>query len=239
MVYIAPKDGAAFDVVSLGADGKEGGEGADADLKMSDDPKPFKKQAGDNMQQKLAKALKLTYQLEEIKYDRKHFRNSDLSVDEVEKLLKDAGSSDEILTMLSGDSLTAKFAGMMLGLIKFMPSVQSASKAMMATVLSGDAEQLMKKAPGGAALQKVIIEDRNGAVYRDLETLVKDEPAVKTVAIFYGAGHFPTMQAELVKRGYVVDEKADRWLPAFRADLKGTGINRQMLESMMKSMTAK
>lgn len=241
LVYVAPVapaggEAAMFDLVSLGADGKAGGEGADADLKFSEQPKG-KEGSGSNIQLQLAQALGLEYQLERIKYDRKHFRNSDLSIDEVEKRLKAVGGDeDSVLKLLTGESLTAKIAGVGLWVVKHVPMMRAAMKVTMAQMLGEDAEEMMKRAPGMSAMMKVIIEDRNEAVYRDLEALVAAKPETKEIAIFYGAGHFATMQAELVKRGYVIDESADRWLTAIRASIKGSGLTRQTLEGMMKAM---
>lgn len=237
MKYSAPEGEGKFDVVSLGADGKSGGEGADADLPWSAEPPAAKEAGGEGIQAKMARALGLEFQLTSIKYDRPNFRNSDLSIDEVEKKLAAAGGgADEILKLLSGDTFMAKVAGFMFGMIERMPTMKAMMRVMMTQMLSGDAEKMMGAAPGGRAMMKVIIEDRNEAVYRDLKALVKEKPELKTVAVFYGAGHFPSMLAEFRKMGYTADETADVWLTAMRGNLKEASMTRAQVDAMAKMM---
>lgn len=242
MLYTAPAEGGGegggkFDVVSLGADGKPGGEGPDADLAWSAEPPAAKEAAGEGIQAKMARALGLEFQLTSIKYDRPNFRNSDLSIDEVEKKLAAAGGgADEILKLLSGDTFMAKVAGFMFGMIERMPTMRAMMRVIMTQMLSGDAEKMMGAQPGGEKMMKVIIEDRNEAVYRDLKALVKERPELKTVAVFYGAGHFPSMLAEFKKMGYTVDESADVWLTAMRGNLKEASMTRAQVDAMAKMM---
>ena len=68
------------------------------------------------------------------------------------------------------------------------------------------------------AFMKVIIEDRNEEVLKDLQRVIDEEPGVKTVALFYGAGHLPHFEERLVKDyGYVAT--SDLWLEAIAVDL--------------------
>src|SRR5262249_24093331 len=97
LVYtVVPAQGdapASFDVVSLGADGKQGGDGADADLKFSDQKPLSKAETGDRsegIQQKLADAMGLVFQLSAMDNKKANWRNSDLSVDQVQSRLDKA-----------------------------------------------------------------------------------------------------------------------------------------------------
>lgn len=231
---------AGFDLVSLGADGKAGGEGPDADLSWSTTPGAAKEAAnasggGGGLQAKMARGLGLEFQLTSIKYDRPHFRNSDLSVDEVEKKLAAVGGgAEDILKLLSGDSFMAKAAGVVFGFLEKMPTMQARMRVMMTQMLSGDAEKMLGGAPGGDKVMKVIIDDRNQAVYRDLKALLQEKPDLKTVAVFYGAGHFPSMLAEFKKMGYTVDPASDVWLTAMRGNLKDADMTRAQADALAK-----
>jgi len=49
---------------------------------------------------------------------------------------------------------------------------------------------------------KVLVIDRNAAVFSDLDKVMRNEPKIRSVALFFGAGHLPDMEARLTKMGY-------------------------------------
>ena len=91
---------------------------------------------------------------------------------------------------------------------------------------------------------KVLIDDRNDVVLVDLDTLIKDEPNLKTIAIFYGAGHLAKMEKSLIERGYSVGDTT--WHQAIGIDLKqlpggaaGSNAIREMIRKQIDSQLKK
>lgn len=235
---------AAFELASLGADGAEGGEGAAADLKFSDQPALTKAEIGEKqegIQTQLAGALGLEFQLMAIDYDRPNWRNSDMSIDQVQVKLKEAGAGGEALfRMLDGSSLSAKLAGLVLGIVRANPTSQAMAKLMMVEAL-GHADELLGSVAGAGKLMKVIVTDRNEAVFRDLQKVLAEEPGFRSVSLFYGAGHLPDMERRLTKdMGYTFVE--DRWFRAIDMDLKESGLDpaqaRKLRETMSQAIRA-
>lgn len=248
VVYVLrgdPGDGIpAFDLVSPGSDGIPGGEGGAADLKFSDQAPISKAEVGDKhegIQTQLASALGLEFQLVAIDYDRPNWRNSDMSIDQVQARLKESGTSGEALfKMLDGSSFSARLAGLILGFIRSDPGSQAMAKLMMMEVL-GHADELMERAPGAGKLMKVIVKDRNETVFLDLNRVLQEEKVTGAIALFYGAGHLPDMERRLTgDLGYTFVE--DRWFRAIDMDLGSVGIPperaRQIREMMGRTFRA-
>lgn len=97
----------------------------------------------DSLQGSMARALGLVFQLTAVDYSPKHFRNSDLSLPEMERLVTanlskvksdegqaEAGAEFALLTQaLSGDSWLNVVANVMLGFIQSSPKLQGPSPA--------------------------------------------------------------------------------------------------------------
>lgn len=231
-----------YDLISLGADGAEGGEGPAADVKFSSQ-KPLTKrevdEAGEGIQAKLASALGLEFQLTAIDYTNPAWRNSDLSIDEVERRLEEKGASGDMLfKMLDGSSFSAKLLGMILGMIEKSPEMSMMAKIMMVETIA-HADAMLEAQPGDMAkVMEVIIVDRNTAVLDDLRRALNEEQNVKSIALFYGAGHLPDFEARLVRDfRYVFD--ADRWYTAVDVDLTsvpGAKTQAKQMRAMIKNM---
>jgi hypothetical protein len=253
-----------FDVRSLGADGLPGGEDHDADLSgvallanpKAIDPDP---RAG-GLQRDLADALGLTFQLDGIDYSNAHWRNSDLDLFQIREALggepaergtggapadaEDAPddprveAAEALFETLSGESFLAKASGVLLRIVGATPQGRALVKVMLTETLT-QADALLGAQQGMMGdLMKVIIDDRNEAVVRDLRALVEDEPDVRTVAIFYGAGHFTDLEARIAERlGYT--HQTTIWVPAITVDLQAAGLTSRQLNAyraMMRRM---
>lgn len=213
-----------FDIVSLGSDGRPGGEGPAADLRFSTQaPLTDQEQegAGEGIQTKLARAMGLKFQLAAIDYTHPSWRNSDLSIDQVERKLEEAGASgDALFKMLDGSSFASKVLGFMLGFVEHNQELSLTVKVMMVEVLA-HADDMMslagKQAKGMDTLMKVIVQDRNQEVLKDLAGASKESPAPKSVALFYGAGHLPDLEKHLSDDGYAY--AGTEWFTAIDADL--------------------
>src|ERR1051325_11949521 len=99
--------------------------------------------------------------------------------------------------MLDGSSMMSKFMGARLGYIGSNPQMSMWLKSMMVEMLA-HADELMelqgdKLGKGMGQFMKVLVIDRNDAVFKDLDRVLKEEPKVRSVALFFGAGHLPDM----------------------------------------------
>ena len=230
----------SFDVVSLGADGKTGGEGVNADLRFSDQEKLSKAEMGDRsdgLQSKLASSMGLVFQLDAMDHNKANWRNSDLSVDQVEARLEKAGANaDALFGVLDGSSMIAKFGSFLLGFVGSTPDGRAMLRVMMIEML-GHADQLMEKMPGELGkMMAVILEDRNKVVLADLKELLSSDPKLQTVAIIYGAGHLPGMERALVSElGYT--PVGDTWRQAITVDAKSAGVTASQLKAMRQMMS--
>ena len=132
----------------------------------------------------------------------------------------------------------AKASSFILKMLGSNPTGRAMVKIMLADTLT-QAEELLAMQPGGLAeLMEVIIQDRNAAVLDDLRGVIDDEPGVRHVAIFYGAGHFGDLEASIADElGYRYESTI--WIPAMSIDLTEAGLTAQQVgfyRNMMKQM---
>jgi len=233
-----------FDIISYGADGKPGGDGPDADIAYSKQ-KPVKAtdlKEEEGIQQQLAQSMGLVFQLDCMDHNKPNWRNSDLSVDQVQDRLEMGGAdADELFSMLSGSSFMGKVAGLVLKFVGSMPTLSTMLKMMMVDMLA-NADEMMGSLPGNmGAMMDVIIKDRNQVVMDDLAAVIKNEPNIKTIGIIYGAGHLPDMEERLASQlGY--HQTGEQWFTAITVDVTKTGMGvkeANRIRDMMKSMMQK
>lgn len=237
-----------FDIISLGADKKMEGEGADADVKFSQQ-KPLTKEektgGGEGIQVQLANALGLEFQLAAVNYDRAKWRNSDMTIDQLEDKMKEAGlNGSALFSMLDGSSIMSKFVGFALGMVAKSPEMSFYFKATMVEMLV-HADELMETqaealGKGMGQFMKVIVIDRNTTVFDDLKRVLKEEPAVRSIALFYGAGHLPDMEKRLGAMGYTY--RGSTWKDAVDVDatrVKGGRTVLKQVKAQMKAMMPK
>lgn len=241
--YSVAANGASFDLVSQGADAAAGGTGVAADLKLSEQ-KPLsddEKGSSVGIQQKMASALELQFQMTGINYDRANWVNSDMSMEALATRMKSQGQSIEpLMKMMDGSSPMAGLAGVLLGMIKSNPRMQTMVKMMLVNTL-GAADDAMGNMPGNmGAFFKVIVEDRNQVVMQDLQRIIKEQPALKSIGVFYGAGHLPGMDKDMLALGY--ERGPVTWFKGVVVDLKSAGITpaeaaqyKKMAEQMLKT----
>lgn len=208
---------------------------------------------GYSLQADLARALGLTFQLDAIRYDRPHFRNSDLSFDDLARMFASptnapAGAAAEapategtpagavefgaLVQAMSGEGLFGGLARLGVSLLGASPRLQAATKVAMIEVLGqlpNDLTQIEGLPPGLQRLMRVLIEERNEAVVRDARAALARRPPPTSVAVFYGAGHMPDLEYRLCRNlGYQPAE--DRWLVAFDVDPRAAGVSPFELE---------
>lgn len=234
-----PHEPVTFDLQSRGADGAIGGQGLDADIAWSgldrtqdamfdawlaatDGEEDDKADAG--IQQKLARALGLRFQLDEMDHSGPNWRSSDLSMDQLQARLRESGADGSALFgALSGTSLTANIAGLLLGIIGSNEALATIVKVAMLDMLA-QADKILEAQPGEMGkLMDVILHDRNEVVLNDLRAVLRDEPDVKSVAVIYGGGHMAGLERGVREMGFTPVE--DVWLDAISVDTSKTGMS--------------
>ncbi len=155
----------------------------------------------------VAKFLKLTDQKSQIDYSPENFVHADLSLKEFQTLQKARDESilkfalqagKETQTESSGD-----FSKIMKGLLTGNSNI--VKRELIESLGQGD-DQI-----GALSGESVIITDRNA---KCLEVLTRELKAGhKNCAIFYGAAHFPDMEASLLKLGF--KKTKQRWMTAW------------------------
>jgi general secretion pathway protein G len=244
------ESGGRYQLLSMGADGKPGGEGEDADLDLADQapPEPLLLSKDDGLQSQLASALGLKFQLEALDYARPNWRCSDMAIDEVNRRLEAKGLDFSLMGgTLAGSSLPAQLIKLVLGLMKFADTflegaIADTFKVVMIEML-GDPKLIdMSLDQLGKGFGEVIVNDRNQIPLDDLARIIEREPQVKSVAILYGAAHMDTMAAQLIKQlDYVPVEgpAGEQWLTVMRVDFTQSKVSPQELSKirmMMKQM---
>ncbi len=264
------KAGGSLEAVSFGSDGKPGGEGSAADIVLSEllalpvEGRRNPEAAG--LQRDLADALGLEFQLDGIEYGNPHWRNSDLSIEQIRAALAgepippdrpagfrhaapaegvrtkpaDPGSetekaADALFGALSGDSFLGKAMGVMMKMLGASKQGRAMVKIMLADTLTNADELLTSQEGAIGDLMKVLTVDRNNAVVEDLDSIIRDEPGVRSVAIFYGAGHFADLEEQIVEKlGYKWESTL--WIPAMTINLDEAGLSVRQVDGFRKMM---
>ena len=242
-------DHGRIEFVSLGADGRTGGEGVDADLRSTDldplgpDEVPTGKEQG--IQSKLAHALGLSFQLDVMKHGKPNWRSSDLSIDQIEARMGGGdgkGEPSALFEMLSGSSFSAKVAGVLLDLVSMSKTISTVVKVAMIDMLS-QADDLLgaagKNADSGpmaemGQLMDIIIKDRNAVVAADLRHALENEPEVRNIAIIYGAGHMNELEGRIRELGF--EPVNEYWFTAIRCDVRQSGMSVKEISDMRRQI---
>lgn len=233
-----------MDLWSYGADGRVGGEGADADVHVSrmdraDDERfqawiaatdaPDGEDKG--IQQQLARALGLTFQLDEMDHSKPNWRSSDMSMDQLQRRMKESGADGAgLFGMLGGSSISARLAGLMLGMIGSSKSLGTIVKIAMLDMLSQADRILEAQAGDMGKLMEIILHDRNEVVMADLKRILRDEPGHESIAIIYGGGHMPGLEEGV--RGLGFEPVEDVWLNAITVDTRESGMGVREVNAM-------
>lgn len=224
-----------FSLVSLGADGRIGGSGEDADLRLLQRSRQPKAD-GDGLQRELASMLGLEFQLDRINYAQPAWVVSDMTFAQLEQAFKRRGVTDGMVQgSLRGGGLSGDAIGTVMTILKFMDaasggSASEAVKVLMVQVLGS------KTAAQGDMLGeegKVILDDRNEVVWADLQQRLAAAPPPR-IAIFYGAAHMADFARRLVESGYTAGEVT--WSTTLSADPRRAGIDEATMKSLRDAM---
>ena len=207
---------------------------------------------GPSLQATMAKSLGLVFQLDAIDYDRTNFLNSDLSIQQIQRLLSrpvggegrasapgekgGAGNPtfDYLMQAMDESSLVGSIFKLLLQFLGSNPQLQSITRLMLIETLGqlkGDLTQAQGLPPDMKQLLQVLIEARNQHVIEDLKTEAKKAPRRGTIAVFYGTGHMDDMEKRLT-RELQYRPVEETWLTAFSADQRKTGLSAGQLEAL-------
>ena len=207
-----------------------------------------------SLQSAMAAALGLEFQLEAIDYTSPRFRNSDLSIPQLRKVMARAETEstnapgapgaaqtfEGLLQMMQGGSWFDTLVQFGLRVLGSDPHLQALSKLALIEMLGqmqGDPAHLRGLPPNLKQLLEVLIQERNRKVLGDLKTELHKKPGPASVALFYGTGHMPDLEEGLWRQlKFVPAEQV--WYTAVSVDLARSGImpaERQFIHTLIKS----
>jgi hypothetical protein len=130
-----------------------------------------------------------------------------------------------IKRVLGGESL---LMNSMLGLVKVNHSIRSRIRLNMVAIgtRKSDEEGV------SARLKKLINEDRNEHVIRELSQVLRKEPGRRRIAVFYGSGHHADLERRLRKLGYA-PAGAVSWESAIVSSPYADGISESEVREML------
>jgi len=221
-----------YALLSRGADGRPGGEGAAADL-LLDDPagvQPLTAFEEDGLQAQLADALDLEFQLDALNYGGTNWHCSDMSIDQLQREMEKRGLDFSLVEdTLAGSSLPAQLVKLLLGVVRmadafFEGAVSDTIKVLLIEMLGDESVLEIGFSQFDEGFAEVIIDERNQIVIDDLKQLIERETPLESVAILYGAGHMPDMARRLGEQlGY--EPNGARWLRAIEVDLTESAVS--------------
>ena len=181
---------------------------------------------------RLASSQGLVAQHTAINYESKRFRRCDMSVQQMDALLKSemikggsgaqasTAAGEEFATVrksLSGQSWTTNAV---IGLISMSPALTARARLMLVASGSESNEDGASLHP---RLERLIREDRNAFVMKEATAIMRKEKGHQRIAIFYGAAHLADLQKRFAALGYRPVEPI-RWHDAVTAHPYAAGI---------------
>ncbi|MBS1700452.1 MAG: hypothetical protein JST12_02230 [Armatimonadetes bacterium] len=204
---------------------------SDEQKKKAEPPKKVEGETTDRPIYKvLSDALGLEFQLNAVNYDHANWVNCDLTWEEMDKVSKEAGNGDkggtygQIKQLLDPKSPQSKMFATMMDTAT--PGTKEAIKLMIVkSVASGEVGL-------DDTTDKIVIKARNQVVLDSLAKSIASDKPPKSIAVFYGAKHLPSMEADLEKT-YGYKPGKQEWFMAAEADPKKVDSNGQMLLDML------
>jgi hypothetical protein len=184
----------------------------------------------------LSDAIGLDFQLVDINYDRPHWINSDLSMEQLDALNKKGGHGkptqfDMVEKMLDPKSSQTQMMG------QFFKSAPASVKNALKIFLIEKLAKVDTLLPGmtDPTTLNVLLTARNRSVEDVFDKVIKKSQPPHSVAIYYGAAHMPGIEKAFAgKYGYKPVEQ--RWLTFAKADRhKLDDAGRQFLDILEKS----
>ena len=197
-----------------------------------------------SIQHTMASALGLVFQLSAMDYDRPQFRNSDLTVAQLQRLLTGGAGAgqgggggrefQQLMGVMDGSSVLGTLMHVGLKFIGANPKLRAMTKVMMIEMLgqlSGDMVQMKGMPPEIQRLLEVIIQERNKVVLDELRKEMRALRPARAISIFYGAGHMADLEKRLRgELGY--RPRSEIWLTAMSVDVRQSGLTSGEMEMM-------
>lgn len=256
-------DDDSFLLISRGADGAPGGEGADADIRLRTPAgRTSTVSADEALQPQLAELLGLEFQLDAIDYHHRTWEVADMSERELLAAFSERGvDGTPLMRTLSGSSMTASLAGASIALIRMADTLTGGrvrafvTLALIEVIGAADERLLAQGLPPGMA--EVILDRRNDVAHAAIRAHVDAAPATNgttpapdadptaarpaSIALFYGAAHMPDLERRLRADGWT--PVSEQWFEAFSVDPTAAGLDpetvrtlRGMLRELMQDM---
>lgn len=246
IAYSSSDEGASYTLLSLGADGKPGGEDAAADLTITnrDDIAPMSTSSEGGLQSELANTLGLAFQLTALSYAEPNFRCSDMTMTQLAQAMSDRDLDvSDLEGALDATSLPAQLMKMLLRFVKMADemlggAIADICRLALIEILGNENMTQQAMQQFGEGFGDVIIGDRNQVVIDDLKRIIDNEDDVKSVAIYYGAAHMHDFVERLEEQlGYEPSGEA-KWFTGMRVDMNNSSMPRDQLE-MTRNMLRK
>ncbi|MFO1523819.1 MAG: hypothetical protein U1G05_17685 [Kiritimatiellia bacterium] len=188
----------------------------------------------DSLQGGMARALGLKFQLEAIDYSRASFTNSDLTVDQLMRVISEsedpAKTTRDLRELMASMQAGSILSRVMSGLGKWLETSPRAQGLVLAVMieamgsLEGDIAEMRGLPPGMQKLMRVLVDERNKAVLADLKGLLARPKPPASVSVFYGAAHMNDFETRMVAElGYRPVETV--WLTAMRLNPAEHGLD--------------
>lgn len=190
---------------------------------------------------KIARILGLVTQKSALSYKRKHFERCDMSIQQMKALLdaeiaKGGREGDEarralsdfksLIGVIRGDSMLINFA---LWLADKSTYLKANIRLMLVTSTPAgkDEQQLPPR------IAKLINEDRNRFVLKELPGRLAKHPRAKHVVIFYGSAHLPGLARGLEKQGFRASGPV-QWLTVTQAHPVAEGLSQESVSQTIE-----
>jgi hypothetical protein len=190
-----------------------------------------------SLQSAMAASLGLMFQLEAIDYRRPNFRNSDLSITQLRRLMAQAeagpGNSgagqsfESLLALMEGNSWFDSLLQLALRLLGTNPKLQALGRLALIDLLGqiqGDPSRLEGMPPEMKQLLEVLLQRRNEKVIADLKSVLPKVGSTGSIAIFFGTGHMPDLETRL-RRELKYRPAQETWFTAFKVDLAASKVS--------------
>lgn len=168
----------------------------------------------------LKDGLGLESQKKHVDYTPKNFVHADMTLDELQKAVKDRGATtmSMIMEMIQNPEAAKKKLGgkkynlpeLDLKTLLFNPQKRALSLKRVLSATLTEGEGLGGKT---SVINQVIINDRNAACLKVLDQQLKK--GTKKIAIFYGAAHMPDFEKQLLSKKYGMKRQGVEWVEAW------------------------
>ena len=202
-----------------------------------------------SLQSAMATSLGLVFQLEAIDYRRDTFRNSDLSITQLRRLIAEQeavsgkpGASEgfeDLMSLMEGNSWLDSLIQLALRFLGTNPKFQAMGRLVLIDVLGqlqGDPSHLEGLPPELKQLLEVLLQRRNEKVITDLKSELRQIGRDGSIAIFFGTGHMPDLERRL-RRDLKYRPNRNLWFTPFAVDLGKARISpseRAFLDDFVK-----